>query len=187
MSTPKEQRQDRIKYLRRQQDRKYRLPDFISFINTISEKPVTENDVVSIEESDNIWNRIHTSEIFSESSFCFSFPIEKELNFLNLFSSLKDDLLRNKQYFTTNKFYDECFLNIETAFCIENYNRIIEYDGDTFYIYDHTISNGLWVDTNEGHWRNKGEHRWTFELKVFGLEWIEKVYQSYKGINLINL
>ena len=94
-----------------------------------------------------------------------SFPYRAKDKLTKVFQALRSSLAGQKQYFTTHKFYDTCFLLIDTSFCVDNYEKLIELDGDTFFIYDRDVKNSLWVDTSEEHWRDKEEYTWTYELR----------------------
>ncbi len=185
MTTHFNDRKERIKHLRKQEDRKHRLPDFLNSLSIIAGRPFTNADVVSIEDTDLIWEKIHKNENLQQANLSVSFPYRHKEKLTSVFNALKNSLLGRKQYFTTSKFYETCFLHVDTAFCIENYERLIEFDGDTFYIYDENISNGLWVDTSEEHWADKEEYCWTYELRVRGVDWINKIYNAYKDVQTI--
>lgn len=181
MPTPTEHREERIKYLKRQEDRKRRLPDLLGFLSSIAERAVTEDDVLSIEETDRVWERIRESDELSQASLSVTFPFAEKAKLKAVLSALQTDFSEYKHYFTTSRFSDACFLHIDTSFCIEIFEQVIEYDGDTFYIYDHSLHNGLWVDSNEENWRGK-ERLWTYELRVRGTGWIEKAFNAYKTV-----
>ena len=182
MSTPSEQRQERIALLRRQEDRKRRLSNFLHSLSNIAGQPISEGDVLSVEETDRTWSQIHKNEELQQASLSVSFPYRDKEKLTAVFKSLESTLRGQKQYFTTHKFYGSCFLFINTSFCIDNYEKLIEYDGDTFYIYDKEMQNGIWVDTSEHHWRDQEEYLWTYELRVRGLEWMDKVFEAYRRV-----
>ena len=181
MTTPPDHRHERIKYLRKQEERKQRLPDFLNSLSAIAGQCITEKDVISIEDTDEVWTRIHKNEKLQQVNLSVSFPIgTKQIE--KGFSRTAGLLAGQKQYFTTHKFYETCFLLIDTSFCVDNYERLVEYDGDTFFIYDKELNNSLWVDTSEAHWRDKEEYTWTYELRVRGVDWIDKIYKAYKEV-----
>ena len=182
MTTPTNDRQDRIKYLRKQEERKRRLPEFLNSLSLIVGLPITQNDVISIEETDDIWTRIHENEKLQQANLSLSFPYRDKDKLTTVFKALKNSLTGQKHYFTTHKFYETCFLLIDTSFCVDNYEKLIEYDGDTFFIYHKELNNSLWVDTSEEHWRDKEKSTWTYELRVRGVDWIDKIYKAYKEV-----
>ncbi len=165
MTTSTEHRQDRIKYLRKQEERKRRFPDFLSSLSAIAGKSITVKDVLSIEETDEVWTRVHKNEKLQQANLSVSFPYRDKDKLTKVFQALRSSLAGQKQYFTTHKFYDTCFLLIDTSFCVDNYEKLIELDGDTFFIYDRDVKNSLWVDTSEEHWRDKEEYTWTYEQR----------------------
>lgn len=167
------------------QERKLRLPDFLTSLTIISGRPITDADVVSIENTDLIWEKVFKNETLQQANLSVSFPYRNKEKLVIVFNALKSSISGRKQYFTTSKFYETCFLHIDTAFCIDNYEKLIEFDGDTFYIYDEDINNGLWVDTSEEHWADKEEYCWTYELRVRGVDWIDKIYKAYKDVQAI--
>ncbi len=182
MQTSNKDRQDRIKYLRKQEDRKRRLPDLLNFLTTIAGQNIVETDVLLIDKTDEIWTSIRGSEIIHTVHFSLSFPYRDKANLRTVFKALQSSLKGQKQYFTTHKYQDTCLLYIDTSFCVDTYDKIIEFDGDTFYVYDNDLKNGFWIDTNEEHWTDKQEYLWTYELRVFGSKWIDKVYSAYRQV-----
>ena len=132
MSDLNDNRQDRIKYLRKQEDRKRRLPEFLNSLTIIAGHPITDNNVLSIQETHDIWRRIHKSEKLQQAKLSVSFPYRDKDKLITVFNALKSSLTGQKQYFTTYKFYDTCLLLIDTSFCVDNFERLIEFDGDTF-------------------------------------------------------
>ncbi len=185
MQTPNSSRQDRIKYLRKQEDRKRRLPDLLTFLTDVSGQPITETDVLSIDKTDEIWTNVRNCETLNQTYFSVSFPYRDKAKLTTVFKALQSSLSGQKQFFTTHKYQDTCLLLVDTTFCVDNYDKIIEFDGDTFYIYDNELKNGLWIDTNEEHWTEKQEYLWTYELRVRGLDWIDKVYNIYRQLQTI--
>ncbi len=165
--------------MRRQEDRKHRLPDFLNFLATVGKTLFNENDVLSIDKTDEIWKQIRENEIFHIASFSIAFPFKEKDKLKTVFSALRNDLMGIKQYFTTYRFYENCLLHIDTSFCIDNFEQLIEFDGDSFYIYDSELKNGLVMEASEEHWEKKAEYVWTFELEVWGEDWIQKVVKAY--------
>jgi hypothetical protein len=185
MTNLNDNRQDRIKYLRKQEHLKRRLPEFLSSLTLIAGLPITVNDVLSIEEADKIWTRIHKNEKLQQANLSVSFPYRDKGKLTTVFKALQSSLTGQKQYFTTHKFYEICFLLIDTSFCADNYEKLIEYDGNTFFIYGNDLNNSLSVDTSEEHWRDKEEYTWTYELRVHGVDWIDKIYKAYKEVETL--
>jgi hypothetical protein len=172
----------RLKYLRRQKNLERRLPEFLSSLSNIAGQQITHDDVSSIEETDNVWAKIRNNDELLQISISISFPYRNKQIFNRVLETLFSTLSGKRQYFTTDKFYQECFLLLDTSFCINNYEKVIETDGDAFYIYDNDLSNGLCIDTHEEHWEDKAEYLWTYELKVFGLDWVDKIFNTYKEV-----
>lgn len=183
METPAENRQERIEFLKRQEERKRNLPAFLDFMSQTAGWPITENDALSISDTDDIWKKIDGNEKFQQASFSISFPYRDKDKLLTVFQALQSTLTGQKHYFATFKFFRNFFLFIDTSFCIDNYEKIVEFDSDGFCIYDSNISNCLWIDTNEEHWRDIEEYTWTFELKVSGLDWMDKIYKAYIDVD----
>lgn len=162
MQTPANLRQERINLLRRQEDRKRKLPDFLNSLSAIAKRSISESDVVSVEQTDNIWADIRRNEKLQQANLSISFSYRDKDKLTSIFEALRSYLSGQRHYFTTGKFQETCFLFIDTAFCLDYYEELIELDGDTFYIYDKDLTNGAWVDSNEEHWRDKEEYLWTY-------------------------
>src|SRR5690606_26023642 len=105
-----------------------------------------------------------SSEVLQQANFSVTFPYRDKDKLTTVFKALQSSLNGQKQFFSTSKYQDNCLLLIDTAFCIDTYEKIIEFDSDTFYVYDSKIENGLWIDANEEHWTEKQEYLWTYEL-----------------------
>lgn len=182
MQTFSNDRQDRIKYLRKEMDRKKRLPELLNSLSLVAGRTLTEADALTVEQSDDVWTKIQSNEKLQQANLSIAFPFRDKDKFVIVLQALRSSLNGQVQYFTTSRFYESCLLLIDTSFCIDHFEQIIKFDGDTFYIYDQGLNNGLWVDTNEEHWSDKAEYLWTYELRVRGADWMDKVYEAYRKV-----
>jgi len=97
------------------------------------------------------------------------------LEISNTLKSLSSHL--NKvNYFSINKLQELWFAELETTFVIENFENILEIDGDLLVVHDKGLKNGLWVDVNEEYWTTDGKtnYEWVYELKIWGAEWTKQ-------------
>lgn len=174
----KEQRQERLVFLRKQQYRNKQVPELLRVVSDIANMHLSDKDVLSIEQTVELARNIKYKN-FGQASLDVTFPVAQSNNLKAVFSSLSYDI--NKiNYFTTAKNWEYFFLLTDTSFVIDNFQKIIELDGDTFYVYDQVLANGLYVDTNEDYWteENKTIYVWTYTLRVWGVDWIEKISKA---------
>lgn len=175
-------RQDRIQHLRREQERRDYLEDFLKSLSSIAGKSIPEEAVLSLEEA----NSVIRSILYQNSqfpSYSFSFPFSQAEKLRMVFSCLRQDLSEEKCYLTTHRFYQSIFLLLDSSFAIDKFEEIIALDANAFYIFDRGIENGLMLDSNEENWTENGktEYIWTYELRVWGKEWVNKIQASYNS------
>lgn len=175
-------RQDRIHHLRREQERRDYLGDFLASLSTITERSISEEAVLSLEDANTVINSIHYRNS-QAPTFSFSFPFSQAKKLREVFSCLRQDLREEKCYFTTHRFYQSIFLLLDSSFAIDKFEEIIVLDTNAFYIYDRKIENGLSLDSNEENWTENGktEYVWTYELRVWGKEWVNKINAAYNS------
>ncbi|WP_299703461.1 hypothetical protein [uncultured Pontibacter sp.] len=175
-------RQERISHLRQHQERKHFLGEFLLSLSQIVGKELTEESVLTLEETNTVINRIHYRDS-QVPTFNFTFPSSQADSFREIFSCLIPEITNPKTYFTTSRIYRSFFLQMNCSFAIPNFEKIIELDTNTFYIFHKDLTNGLWVDYNEENWSENGktEYVWTYELRVWGKEWVNKVHTAYNS------
>jgi len=173
-----EQRQDRIKMLRRQEDRKRRLPVLLADLSVIANRQFSESDVLPIEQIDEHRIQLNSSD-FGFNFLNISFPVDKATDLLKTLIALSDKLSQSN-YFALSHFSDIAVLDIKTDFVIDKFEDIVKLDKDTFTIYDHNYKNGLWIDISQEYWYldNKTQFIWIYELRVFGKEWIKLINEK---------
>jgi hypothetical protein len=170
-----EERNEKIKTLRKQEDRKQRLPELLAEISAISERIISENSVLTIEQIDQ--NLIELSGTdFNFNYLNLSFPENKIQNLKEVLLTLKTELSR-ENYLKLYRFAGIAILKTETEFITENFVEIVKFDGDSFSIYDKDFKNGLWIDYSHDYWfiDNKTQYVWIYELRIFGKEWMKLV------------
>jgi len=176
-------RQDRINHLRREQERRDYLGDFLTSLSNITGKSISEEAVLSLEEANVIINKIHygNSQV---PTFSFRFPFTQAEKLREIFTCLRKDLGEENCYFTTHRFYQSIFLFLNSSFTIDKFEEIIALDTNAFYIYDKEIENGLMLDSNEENWTENGktEYVWTYELRLWGKEWVDKMHTGYNNL-----
>lgn len=177
-----ENRQKRKLYLMKKEDRRRRLPDFLSSMSVITGQTITTNDVLSIETSNEVWDKIDYNQKFQQAILHISFPYTDKYKLTKILETLKYSLYGQKLYFTTYHFVKTCLILTDTSFCFDNYEELVEFDENSIYVYDERINNMLWIDRSEIHWKNKEEYTWTFELRVCGVDWISKVFKVYQEL-----
>ena len=175
-------RQERIQHLRREQERRDYLKDFLTSLSNIAGKSISEEAVLSLEDAITVINSIHyrNSQV---PTYSFSFPSAQAEKLREIFSCLRQDLSEEKCYFTTHRFYQSIFLLLDSSFTIDKFEEIIALDTNAFYIYDKKLENGLMLDSNEENWTENGktEYVWAYELRVWGKEWVEKIHVAYNS------
>ena len=170
-----EERKERIKYLVRKEDRKKRLPEMLKNLMSITEEIFTENDVLTLEQIDAFQTNLNGAD-FGFNYLNLSFPKSQVEKLKELLSELGKELSQTN-YFRLNQFSEIAVLTTDTKFVIESFEEIINFDEDTFSIYDHNFKNGLWIDLSEEFWyeMNKSERIWIYEIRIFGKDWINKI------------
>ncbi len=173
-----EQRQERIKALRRQGDREKRLSSLLTELSNVANKQFSENNVLTIEQIDKHQTELNCSD-FSFNFLNISFPTDKATDISNLLLALNNKLSETN-YFTLYHFSNIAVLDISTEFVIDKFEDIVKLDGDSFSIYDHNYKNGLWVDLFQEYWYldNEPQFIWIYELRVFGKEWIKCISEK---------
>lgn len=174
----KNDRSEKIKSLRRKENRKKLLPDFLNELNSISGKRFSENDVLSLEQIDE--NKIHlNSSDFSFNYLNLSFPATDLSDLKNVLLALEDEISR-VNFFSLPKYSDYAQLNVSNDFVTSNLEQLIALDKDGFRVYDPQLENGLGIDLFQEYWflNGKTEKIWIYELSVFGKKWMKKVAQN---------
>lgn len=173
----KQDRQEEIKILRRQEDRNKRLPILLVELAKITNRQFLLHDVLTIEQIDEQQIQLSSSD-FDFNYLNLSFPVDRASELHKLLLALKDKLFQTN-YFALSHFCDIAVLNIQTDFIIDNFEGIINFDKDTFTIYDHVYKNGLWLDLFQDYWYldNETQFIWIYELRIFGKDWIKLINQ----------
>ncbi len=85
--------------------------------------------------------------------------------------------INQKNYFSINQLQELWYAEVNTKFIIENFEKVIEIDGDSFVIHDKELENGLWVDLNEEYWTTEDNtnYEWIYELTVWGEDWTSQI------------
>ena len=170
-----EERNIKIKTLRKQEDRKQRLPELISAISSISEKTIAENDILTIAEIELKSIELNGTD-FNFNYLNLSFTENEISNLKAMLLTLKTELSK-ENFLKLYRFAEIAILKIETEFIIDNFVEIIKFDGDSFSIYAKDFKNGLWIDYSKDYWfkNNKTENVWIYELRIFGKNWIKLI------------
>jgi len=174
-----EQRGKQIKILRRQEDRNKRLPVLLDELSKITNRKFVVNEVLTTEQIDEHQIQLNGAD-FNFNYLNLSFPVNKASELNKVLSVLKDKLSQTN-YFTLSQFCDIAILNINTDFIIDKFEDLINFDKDTFTVYDHNYKNGLWIDLIQEYWHldSKTEFIWIYELRIFGKDWIKIINQSF--------
>jgi hypothetical protein len=170
-----EERNLKIKTLRKLEERKLKLPELISFISSISEKIISENEILTIEEIEQKAIELNGTD-FKFNYLNLSFTEDEISNLSKTLITLKAELSK-ENFLKLYRFTEIAILKIETKFIIENIVEIIKFDGDSFSIYDKDFKNGFWIDYSKDYWfkNNKTENLWIYELRIFGKDWIKLI------------
>lgn len=171
----KEERKDRIKVLRRQQERKNQLPPLLQQISFIAGKEFSEIDVLTLEEIDNHQISINGTD-FSFNYLNISFPQEKAEELRKVLQVIANEI-EKKNLLILPKWADIAALKAKTDFILSEFQKLIDLDGDSIYLYSLDYSSGFYIDLNTEWWflDGKAERRPILELRVFGKDWIKRI------------
>ena len=174
----KEERKERVKLLRRQQKRKNQLPALLQRISIISNKDLIENNVLSLEEIDNHRISMNCTD-FDFNYLNVSYPQEKTDELFGILQILAKDLDK-ENYLILPKWSEIAVLRVKTDFILNSFQKLIDLDGDSVYIYSLDYSCGLYIDFYTEWWYldGKAERRPTLELRVFGKQWIKRIAEA---------
>lgn len=175
-----EERKERMKILKRQDDRKSRLPILLLALSKITNKSFSESDVLALDQIDEHHIAINSSD-FKFNYLNQSFPKEHVLDLKNSLLALNKQLSQ-VNYLSVSNYSDIAILHINTDFVINHFEELINLDNDTFRIYDRTYQNGLWIDVFQEYWYldDQAQFIWIYELRVFGKEWIKHIVKNIK-------
>jgi len=171
----KEERKERIKLLRRQQERKNQLPKLLEQISIIAEKEISEKDVLTLEEIDNHKISINRSD-FAFNYLNISFPKDKADELYNVLQSLSKNF-EEINYLILPEWADIAVLKVRTDFVLVTFEKLLDLDTNSIYLYSLNYKNGIYIDLYSEWWYLDGKAalRPILELRVFGKEWIKKI------------
>ncbi len=171
----KEERQERIKLLRRKQERKNQLPNLLEQISIIAEKEISEEDVLTLEEIDNHKISINRFD-FAFNYLNISFPREKAAELYELLQLLSKNF-EEINYLILPEWADIAVLKVRTDFVLVAFEKLIDLDTNSIYLYSLDYKNGIYIDQYSEWWYLEGKAalRPILELRVFGKEWIKKI------------
>ncbi|PSR54759.1 hypothetical protein AHMF7605_15225 [Adhaeribacter arboris] len=174
----KEERKERVKLLRRQQERKNQLPSLLQQTSIIANKDLTENNVLTLEEIDNHRISINSTD-FDFNYLNISFPQQKADELFKILQVFAKDL-EEENYLILSKWSDIAVLRVKTDFVLMNFQKLIDLDGDSIYLYLLDYSSGFYIDLYTEWWYldGKAERRPILVLRVFGKQWIKRIAEA---------
>lgn len=174
----KEDRQKRLQFLRRQEERRRALPQLLQNLSHISGKRVVETEVLSLEEID-LHNINLNGTDFGFNYINLSFPKDNIDRLTSTLESLSEYLNTNN-YLTLSKWSELIVIKCSTNFVIDNIISLLELDKNTITVHDLKYKNGFWIDLAEEYWYSDGKAELTpiYELRVFGKEWMRSIAKS---------
>ncbi|QMU27675.1 hypothetical protein [Adhaeribacter radiodurans] len=174
----KEERKERIKLLRRQEDRKHRLPSLINYLSIIADREILENEVLTLEEIDNYNISVNCSD-FDFNYLNISFPQERAQDLLDKLQVLANEL-EGRNFLTLPQWADIAVMKVKADLVLLKFQELIDLDKNSIYVYDLNYQNGLWIDLYSEYWYLDGSAklRQILELRIFGKEWMKKVAAS---------
>jgi hypothetical protein len=174
----KELREERIKLLRRQEDRKKKLPILLDHLNTITKNKFSENEVLTLEQIDEHQIQLNSSD-FDFNYLNISFPKSKVAELQRLLITLNENLSKNN-YFEFSHYSTIAVLKIKTIFIIEKLQDLIKLDGYTICVYEQNYKNGLRIDLYKEYWYldDKASLIPIYELRIFGKQWIKLITEK---------
>jgi len=178
MTMNSEDRKERIRILRRKDDRKTRLPNMLIELSKITKSQFSENEVLTIEQID--IHKIHVQ--YSNFNSCYlniHFPIEKASELSKTLNTLSDELSK-KNYLILSDFSDIAVLNVNTNFIVDKFEEIIQLDKNSLTLYNHIYQNGLCIDLFEEYcyFDNETKKSFVYELRIFGKDWIKLIAEK---------
>jgi len=175
-TSEQEKRKERFRYLKRKEERNHKLPDLLKGLSEIAGQEINESNVLSIEETDNFQIELNGTN-HHLNYLNLNFPVTEVSKLSQVLSALKSDLNKPDNYLSLSHFRQYGLFKVDTSFVLENFEKIIALDKDTLAVYDSTMQNGFWIDYYEEYWflDNKTQYLWTYELRVFGMDWIYKI------------
>lgn len=170
-----EERSEKIKILRKQENRKQKMPELLSEISLISERIISENSVLTIEQIEQSEIELNSTD-FNFNYLNLSFPENDIHNLREALLTLKTELSK-ENYLKLYRFSQVAILKTETEFITDKFVEIIKFDGDSFSIYDKNFKNGLWIDYSKDYWFYDGklQYFWIYELRIFGKNWMKLI------------
>ena len=171
----KEERKERIKLLRRQEDRKNRLPELLYNISIIVGRKFQESEVLTLEEINDHIISLNCAD-FDFNYLNISFPQERAEGLVGKLQVLANQL-EEINYLILPKWADIAVMKVRTDFILKHFQKLIDLDRNSIYIYSLNYQNGIWIDLYSEYWylNGKAELRPILELRVFGREWMKKV------------
>ena len=118
-------------------------------------------------------------EVKIDQEFKREYRASKSEEVDSIISNLKP-VLNQSNYFSIYNLTEYWFAKINTSFVAPLYERILEIDGDGFYVYDQKFENGFCVDIYEQHYSKGGESvcRAGYEIGVWGEDWTRYLLQK---------
>jgi hypothetical protein len=177
-------RQERITYLKRQEERRRRLPEILESLATIAGRPFFESEMMSIENTDAFQAQINKSN-FGLNYLTLSFPAAEAKKLSLILGALQEKLDRSDNYFYSLDFRKFGIMKTNTSFVINHFSQLFDLHEDALAFYDNKISNGFWLDCTTEYWYldHKAQELFTYELKIFGAEWIYYVNNAYFALS----
>ena len=173
-----EARKERIKVLRRQQERSNQLPAILAKLSTTLQTKISENDVLSLEEID--YHQICVNSTDFEFNYVkLSYPTDQLEVLKNLLASFVERRPAIGLLALTGT-ADICVVKTNSYRIGKYFDAVVALDEYThFSFYDSEYKNGLRINLFKEYWYldNKLQFPWIYQLQVFGKEWIKTIIQ----------
>lgn len=176
-------RQERLTYLKRQEERRRRVPEILRSLSVIAGREFSAEEMMDLEATDLFQIRINRNN-FGLNYLTLSFPASQTDQLSRILGSLHKKLNRPDNYFYSLDFRKFGIMRTNTEFVIKHFVKLFELHEDALAFYDYKVQNGFWLDCTNEFWYldDKPQELFTYELKVFGAEWIYCVNNAYYAI-----
>ena len=173
-----ESRVERIKVLKRLEERRRRLPKLLSDLSQILNKHIDEDNILSLYEIDNQLIELNSTD-FDFNYLTLSFPKDKAKQIKDRLNSILRS--NNDSFFVSlSSSANIVVAKLSLIDVIEHFDELIELDGDAIWLCDENYKCGFTIDLYQEYWfyEEQLQFLWIYELKVYGNDWIKTIINS---------
>ncbi len=170
-----DKRKKRLAILKKQNYLNQILPDILNQLSKI-EPQISNAKVVQMENMEEFLSRLRGAANLINTSITKRATKQNPQIIYEILKTVSKDI-NKENYFSISKLRELWIAELNTQFITDNFEKIIEIDGDDFTIYDKSLNNGLWVDLSKEYFINSGvvSYEWVYEMKIWGEEWTKEL------------